>query len=76
MQETMMYFQQMASAENQGVPPDIRVFMDARTVAAGRDPQLERGVQEVLRLIQENPAMDLTPPPYSTPNRRPGGGNR
>jgi tricorn protease len=63
-------------AENEGVPPDIEVFMDARSVAAGRDPQIERGVREVLRLIQENPAIDLTPPPFSSPNRRPGGGNR
>jgi len=62
--------------ENEGVPPDIRVFQDARSVAAGRDPQLEAGVQEALRLLLLNPPVDLTPPPFPTPSKRPGGGNR
>ncbi len=35
--------------EGYGVDPDIEVENDPRSVLAGRDPQLERAVQEVLR---------------------------
>ena len=58
-------------AENEGVPPDIEVDLDARTVAAGRDPQLERAVQEALRLVEEAGTTVVTPPPFSRPARRP-----
>lgn len=60
-------------AENEGVPPDIEVLLGARSVAEGRDPQLERAVDEVLRLLRENPRPTVTPPPYPRPSRR--GGN-
>ena len=59
-------------AENEGVPPDIEVDLDARTVALGRDPQLERAVQEALRLVEEAGTTVVTPPPFSRPARRPG----
>ncbi|MGE0553818.1 MAG: PDZ domain-containing protein [Gemmatimonadales bacterium] len=61
------------TAENEGVPPDIEVLMDARSVAAGRDPQLERGVAEVLRLMRERPVTRLDPPPFPVRARRPAG---
>ena len=62
-------------AENEGVPPDIEVLMDAKSVAVGRDPQLERAVQEALRLLEAQGGIPrVTPPPYPTPSRRPGGG--
>ncbi|MGM0668454.1 MAG: PDZ domain-containing protein, partial [Gemmatimonadota bacterium] len=60
-------------AENEGVPPDVEVLMDARSVAEGRDPQLERAVQEALRLLEENPVPEVKPPPFSKASRRPGG---
>jgi tricorn protease len=60
-------------AENEGVPPDIEVLLDARSAAEGRDPQLERAVQEVLRLLEENPRPVVTPPPFPRPSRRGGG---
>lgn len=41
--------------ENVGVPPDIEVGVTPADVAAGRDPQLERAVQECLRLLEEHP---------------------
>ena len=41
--------------EGKGVTPDIEVENDPASVIAGRDPQLERGVQEVLRRMQEHP---------------------
>jgi tricorn protease len=62
-------------AENAGVPPDIEVFMDARSVDQGRDPQLERAVQEALRLVEEEGTLRVTPPPFSRASKRPGGGN-
>jgi tricorn protease len=58
-------------AENEGVPPDIEVLLDAKSVAAGRDPQLERGVKEALRLLAESPAVKVTPPPFPLRAKRP-----
>lgn len=60
-------------AENEGVPPDIEVLLDAKSVAAGRDPQLERAVQEALKLLEQNPPPTVEHPPYSKPSKRPGG---
>lgn len=58
-------------AERVGVPPDIEVLLDAKSVAAGRDPQLERGVAEALRLLGQSPVKVPAPPPFPTPARRP-----
>ena len=58
-------------AENEGVPPDIEVLIDARSVAEGRDTQLERGVQEALRLLEDQGTVTVKPPPYPTPAVRP-----
>jgi tricorn protease len=41
--------------ENYGVAPDIEVDNDPKSVIEGRDPQLERGVAEVLKRIEANP---------------------
>jgi tricorn protease len=41
--------------EGHGVDPDIVVENDPKSVIAGRDPQLERGVEEVLKKIKESP---------------------
>ena len=41
--------------ENHGVDPDIVVENDPKSLIAGRDPQLERGVEEVLKRMQANP---------------------
>jgi len=57
--------------ENYGTDPDIEVDVAPQDYAAGRDPQLDRAIAEVLRLLEENPpvvpAFDerpvLTPPP-------------
>ena len=54
-------------AENEGVAPDIEVYLDAVTVGRGRDPQLERAVQEALRLLEQEPTPKVTPPPFSKP---------
>ena len=56
--------------ENEGIPPDIEVLLDARSDAEGRDPQLDRGVKELLKLLPEEDEI-IVPPPFSRPSRRP-----
>jgi tricorn protease len=41
--------------EGHGVDPDIEVDNDPRSVIAGRDPQLERAVDEMMKKINANP---------------------
>jgi tricorn protease len=41
--------------EGHGVDPDILVENDPRSVIEGRDPQLERGVAEVLKAMEAQP---------------------
>jgi tricorn protease len=43
------------SVENEGIKPDIEVEYSAAEVIKGRDPQLERAVQEALKLLEANP---------------------
>ena len=42
--------------EGYGVDPDIEVENDPKSVVAGKDPQLERAVQEVLKKMSASPA--------------------
>ncbi len=49
--------------EGHGVDPDIVVENDAQSVLASRDPQLERGIEEVLRRIREEPRPRPNRPP-------------
>lgn len=49
--------------EGVGVAPDIEVENDPKSVIDGRDPQLERGVQEALKRIQANPKRLPARPP-------------
>jgi tricorn protease len=58
-------------AEGEGIPPDIDVPLDAKSVAAGRDPQLERGIAEALKLLQQSPVTPLTLPKSSRRARWP-----
>ena len=53
------------AVENEGVAPDIDVENWPKDVIAGRDPQLERAVQEAMRLLKERPVDRSTkePPP-------------
>jgi tricorn protease len=55
--------------EGHGVDPDIEVENDVKSVIDGRDPQLERGVAEVMKKIQADPkAFPPRPPdPVRTP---------
>ena len=57
--------------ENQGVPPDIEVKLDAASVSKGRDVQLERAVEACLKLLEKEPTPTVTHPPYSRPAVKP-----
>lgn len=57
-------------AENEGVAPDIAVRQDAKSLTNGTDPQLERAVQEVLKLLSGQSPVQITPPPFNTPAKK------
>jgi tricorn protease len=62
------------AVENEGVAPDIDVENWPKDVIAGRDPQLERAVEEAMRLLKEKPPNRLTSePPPPTWGKRKGG---
>jgi tricorn protease len=48
--------------EGEGVSPDIEVWDDPNLLMMGRDPQIERVVEEVLKLLESNPPK-MTPAP-------------
>ncbi len=54
-------------AENKGVAPDIEVQQDTKSLEARKDPQLERAVKEVLKMVEEQGVKEVTPPPFPTP---------
>jgi tricorn protease len=51
------------AVENEGVAPDIDVENVPKDVIGGHDAQLERAVQEALRLLKEHPPNRLTTEP-------------
>ena len=53
-------------AENKGVPPDIEVRMDAKSLDSERDPQLERAVEELMKQIDED-MLKIEQPEFSEP---------
>jgi tricorn protease len=62
------------AVENEGVAPDVDVENWPKDVIAGHDPQLERAVQEGLRLLKEHPVHRMTTePPPPTWGKRKGG---
>lgn len=52
-------------AENVGVAPDIEVRQDALALSKGKDPQLERAIQELLKRLGTKAI--IVPPKFSTP---------
>jgi len=48
--------------EGEGVAPDINVWDDPNILVKGRDPQMEKVVEEVLKNLERNPP-GKTPPP-------------
>jgi tricorn protease len=63
------------AVENEGVAPDIEVENWPKDVIAGRDPQLERAVEEAMKLLKANPPTRRTtePPPPTWGERKRGG---
>jgi tricorn protease len=69
------------AVENEGTAPDVDVENWPKDVIAGHDPQLERAVQEALRMLKEKPVTRMTKEPDSptwgqrkTPMRPAAGG--
>jgi tricorn protease len=63
------------AVENEGVAPDIDVENWPKDVIAGHDSQLERAVQEAMRLLKEKPVERLMKEPAPpTHGKRKGGG--
>ncbi|MBN2055773.1 PDZ domain-containing protein, partial [bacterium] len=56
--------------ENRGAEPDIVVEMRPQDYARGLDPQLERAIGEITRLLREHPP--VVPDFAGQPGRRPG----
>ncbi|NND05637.1 MAG: Tricorn protease like protein [Saprospiraceae bacterium] len=49
--------------EGEGVTPDIEVWDDPNLLMQGRDPQIERVVAEVMKMIEEQPFIPTPAPP-------------
>jgi len=64
------------AVENEGVAPDVDVENWPKDVIAGRDLQLERAVDEAMKLLKTHPVdrMKNEPPPPTWGVRRGGGG--
>jgi tricorn protease len=50
--------------ENEGIAPDIEVEQLPAEVAAGKDPQLDRAIKEVMDELNSNPPQKPVRPPY------------
>ena len=50
--------------EGHGVDPDITVVDDPSLMARGRDPQLERAIEEVRKALEKNPPAEVKRPKY------------
>ncbi len=57
-------------AENEGIAPDIEQKIDAVSFSKGRDIQLEKAVQEVLKMLEKEPKQNVVHPPYSKPGKK------
>lgn len=63
------------AVEGEGVAPDIEVIQDPKAVLEGRDPQLERAVEEALKLLEQS-TWELPKDPADPVRwKRPEGGN-
>jgi tricorn protease len=50
--------------ENEGVPPDVEVEQWPAEVIAGKDPQLEKAIEMVLKELEKNPPAEMKRPPF------------
>jgi tricorn protease len=56
--------------EGEGVSPDIEVWDDPNLLVQGRDPQIERVVEEVMEMLRENPPVMTPAPPLEDRSAR------
>ncbi|MCA6074733.1 S41 family peptidase [Fulvivirga sedimenti] len=61
------------AVEGVGVSPDIEVIQDPKRILEGHDPQLEKAVEEALRLLENNEFQLKPEPPAPVKWRRPEG---
>jgi tricorn protease len=52
------------SVENEGVAPDIRVEQTPKLMIAGKDPQLDRAIKEIMKELKKNPPRKPKRPPF------------
>lgn len=57
--------------ENQGVPPDIEVEQTPAEVMAGRDPQLEKAIEIVMKELEQHPVVRPQRPPFPVRVQKP-----
>jgi tricorn protease len=57
-------------AENIGIAPDIEQKITAVAVSKGKDLQLEKAVEETMKLLEKEPWPVIKKPAYSTPAKR------
>jgi len=50
--------------EGEGVSPDFEVWDDPNLLMQGRDPQIEKVVEEVMNMVRQNPPKMTPAPPY------------
>ncbi len=50
--------------ENHGVPPDVEVELDPKSVREGHDPQLEKAIEVVMEMLKKNPLPKHQRPAY------------
>jgi tricorn protease len=61
------------AVEGEGIPPDIEVIQEPKLVLQGIDPQLEKAVEEALRLLENNEFVLKPEPPAPIRWKRPDG---
>jgi tricorn protease len=61
------------AVEGEGIAPDIEVIQEPKLVLQGHDPQLERAVEEAMRLLGENEFMMKPEPKAPIRSLRPKG---
>ncbi|MBC8105500.1 MAG: PD40 domain-containing protein [Anaerolineae bacterium] len=64
------------SLENRGVEPDIEVEYRPEDYIAGRDPQLDRGIEEMMKKLKESPIEKPKAPPLPIRVPQPTADNR
>ena len=62
--------------ENVGVPPDIEVEQLPKDVIAGKDPQLEKAIEVVLKELEKNPPKAAKRPRYPVRVKKESTGGR